>query len=315
MAYSDLLGTVTDFYESRTPSKEDRGCLNALYQASQLPTPESVVLQGVTAEIGEEAAVIALSLAKAHRIVSSSSGTPDPILYAPRIWVDVHSDVPKALSPLDSTDREILVHLVEKVRLSQGYPEVLLQREAKENGVSHLLNMAIGLGILNRTDLMMANGTKRAFLITPHFYSDLADEFGEDMCDRVKVFLDSIRNGQYYGYQSTGKISDPVVLLRALLNRGQIGPATAITTDYSVSEKAGIIRVRRTASKGGVMLLMQREIVSTGTVEPGSPRMRAAHISGGGQFSSVEQNRAEFGASTGELAEVELDVLTRLREG
>ena len=70
------------------------------------------------------------------------------------------------------------------------------------------------------------------------------------------------------------------------------------------------------------MLLRQRdtvqkvlEIVSTGTVEPGSPRMRTGHISGGGQFSSVEQSRAEFGASTGELADVELDVLTRLREG
>ncbi len=57
------------------------------------------------------------------------------------------------------------------------------------------------------------------------------------------------------------------------------------------------------------------EIVSTGTVMPGSSRLRPGHISGGAQFTSIEQNRAEFGASTGQLAEVELDILTRLREG
>lgn len=322
LAYQDLLGAVSDYYYSMNPSSEDQGCLVALAQVSELPTPESLVRQTIASTYGEEAANTSLQLVKAYGIVATSGSGDDPLLYAPRVWAGLHAKTPRALSPLDKTDREVLLHLVNRVRQNQGYPETLFRQEASQNGVIHLVNMAIGIGLVNKTELYMADGTKRAFLITPHFYSDLADEFGEDMCDRVKIFLDSIRNGQYFGSRATGKILDPEVLLKALLNRGRIGPASAIATDYIVAEKSGIIRVHRQPGEEQAFMELGQEdtvkkvleIVSSGTVEPGTPSMEVDHMSGGTLFRSIEQGRAELITDSGELGEMEYEIMKNLRE-
>lgn len=323
LAYRDLLGAVSDFYDSRTPSLEDQACLIVLEQANKLPTPESVIRQEVAKQFGEEIANVALQLSKSFNMVTTKDGGNDPLLYAPRVWTGLHDKASQALAPLEQTDREVLLHLIGRVRQSQGYPESLFKREASNNAVSYLVEMAIGIGLVNRTELYLADGVKRSFLTTPHFYSDLADEFGEDMCDRVKIFLDSIRNGQYYGSAVTGRIHNPEVLLRALLNRGEIGPATAIGTDYMVAEKAGIIRVHRaSAGRKAFMELGQEdtirkvlEVVSSGSVEPGAPHVNATHLSAGRTFKSIEQGRAELGKSSGETAEIETEILRNLREG
>ena len=323
LAYHDLLAAVSDFYDSRNPSNEDQACLIVLAMANELPQPESVIHQAVATDFGEETANTALQLAKVHGIVTSSGNGNDPLLYAPRVWASLHRNAAKALSPLDRTDREVLLHLVGRVRDSQGYPETLFQSEAEQNGAKHLVRIAVGIGLVNRTELLMAGGDKRTFLTTPHFYADLEDEFGEDMCDRVKIFLDSIRNGQYFGSRSTGRILDPQLLLRALLNRGQVGPATAIGTDYIVAEKAGIIRVQRTSGGNRAFMELRQEdtvrkvleVVSSGTVEPGTQRMDADHMSDGRLFKSIEQGRAELGGVSGELTEIEYEIMKNLREG
>lgn len=322
LAYHDLLGAVSDFYDGRQPSDEDRACLMVLELANKLPQPESYVLEAISTSFGEEKAITALQLAKAHGIVTVSGDGGDPLLYSPRVWSGVHPKATQALAPLDQSDREILAHLVNTVRSNQGYPETLFLKEASRNGATHLARIAIGIALVNRTELIMANGTKRTFLTTPHFYAELKDEFGEDMCDRVKIFLDSIRNGQYYGSMSTGRILDPELLLRALINRGEIGPATAIGTDYIVAEKAGIIRVDR-HSKGNRAFMELRqedtvqkvlEVVSSGVVEPGDSQMDANHMMDGRLFKSIEQGRAEYSGISGELAEIEHEIMRNLRE-
>ena len=323
LAYQDLLGAVSDFYDSKNPATEDRACLLVLAQANELPRPESVMRHTVASVYGEETANSALQLAKAYKIIASSGSSSDPLLYAPRVWARLHDRAAQALAPLDKTQREVLVYLINRVRNSQGYPETLFRNEASQHGAAHLVDMAIGIALVNRTELQLANGSTRAFLTTPHFYSDLADEFGEDMCDRVKIFLDSIRNGQYFGSPATGRIFDPELLLKALLNRGQVGPATAINRDYIVAEKAGIIRVQH--ASGGNRAFMELgqedtvrkvlEVVSSGSVEPTARQMDASHIADGRHFKSIEQGRAELGGLSGEVAELENEIIKSLREG
>ena len=323
LAYRDLLGTVSDFYESRKPASEDQACLSILEQASELPRPESAIHQNIASQYGEETAEKAIQLVKVFRIVTSSGNSQDPLLYAPRVWANLSRKAEQALSPLDSTDREVLVHLINRVRTNQGYPESMFRYEARQEGIEHLVDLSTGISLVNSTELQLADGTKRSFLTTPHFYTDLVDEFGEDMCDRVKIFLDSIRNGQYFGAYTTGKILNPEILLRALINRGRIGPATAIETDYIVAEKAGIIRVEREPGAAKAFMELGQEdtvrkvlqVVSSGSVEPEMPRMAAQHISDGRVFRSIEQGRAELGEVSGELAEIEYDIIRSLREG
>ena len=314
---------VYDFYEKQQPTDEDRACLNILVFASELPRPESVLRQTIAELYTEETANTALQLAKAYNIVASSGNLDDPLFYAPRIWTGLHDKAARVLAPLDLTQREILTHLINKVRKSQGYPEALLRSEAVRHGALHLVDLAIGIALMNRTELQLANGNARSFLTTPHFYDDLRSEFGEDMCNRVKIFLDSIRNGQYFGERATGKILDPVRLLRVLLNRGRIGPATAIGQDYIVAEKAGIIRVQRAPFENQFYMDLQQhdtvhkvlEIVSTGAIEPSGSSMLPSHISDGTLFKSIEQGRADLGGTSSELTELEHEIINRLREG
>ncbi len=324
LTYEQLLGAVADYYESLNPTDEDRGCLLALSIAMGMPTPESLVIHKVALSFGEEKSNVAISLAKGFNIVDvkSGSGLPEPLLYSSKVWAGAIGQASKALRNLDVTDREIILHFVDIARKHQGVPESVLRVDSKKNGAEHLLNLALGVGLLDRTEIVMDGGRKRAFITSPHFYTDLAEEFGEDMCDRVKIFLDSIRNGQHFGHPWTGRIIDPEILLGSLLRRGTIGPATAIRTDYVLSEKAGIVRVRPAGSSSrGYMDLVQEdtvkkvlEIISTGSTDPSGRVMSTSNIVEGYDFKSIEQSRVELGKQSADMAEAENAIILQLRE-
>jgi len=325
LSYDALLGYVADLYDSLNPPPEDLGCLCVLETASQLPTPESDVLHGVALIVGEEQAKRAISLAKNYKIVSvrSGKGLREPILFSERLWSHCIDKAAAALGPLKTDQRAITLHFVEQVRKYQGFPEGLLRSSARENNAEPMLDLTIGVGLLNRTDIQMADGTFRAFLTSAHFYADLEAEFGEDMCDRVKIFLDSTRNGQHFGHPWTGQILDADRLLRKLLNTGVIGPCTAIGTDWVTSERAGIIKTRRDegSSNKYYMELIQKDTVSkvhqvitTGIMDTSQSPMRASHVTEGHHFRSIEQLRAEAGELPGDLEEAERAIILKLRE-
>ena len=164
LAYRDLLAAVSLFYDSKDPAIEDRACLLVLAQASDLPRPESAIRQTVATEFGEEAANTALQLVKAYNIVAATGSSTNPLLYAPKVWAGLHAKAPQALASLDITQREVLTHLITKIRDGQGYPETILRAEAAQHGLTSLIDMAIGIGLINKTELRLIDGTKRAFL-------------------------------------------------------------------------------------------------------------------------------------------------------
>jgi hypothetical protein len=245
-------------------------------------------------------------------------------VYSERIWTHNIAKAGRALVGLSKEQRELLIALVERVHRYQGIPEGFLRGEAARSGAEHLLEVALGIGLINRTQIQMADGSTRSFLTTPHFFADLEAEFGEDMCDRVKIFLDSTRNGQHFGHPWTGRIADPDALLKKLLNAGVIGPCTAIGTDWVTSERAGIIRVRREDVGSGkcYMELVQRdavakvhELITSGTVEPAGGAMEAFHVREGLEFRSIEEARVEAGDVPEPVAEAERAIMLKLREG
>jgi hypothetical protein len=232
------------------------------------------------------------------------------------------AEAAKSLSPLSANDRAVILEFIDRVKSHQGMPESLLHLEARKHNAEHMVQLALSIGLINRTQIQMSDGSKRWFLTTPHFYADMGAEFGEDMCDRVKIFLDSIRNGQHFGSSSTGKIVSPGKLLSKLLNAGEIGPCTAIGTDYVTSEQAGIVRVRRSGvkPKQSYLELVQRDtvekvhdIVTTGSLI-GSRPMTESDISEGVRFGSIEQLRGEKAQVPAPVAEAEREIIQKLRE-
>ena len=322
LAYRDLLGAVTEFYFSRNPTDEDRACLQIVAEASRIPTPESQIRQSVATQFSEEVAGVALNLAKSYQLVAAAGQGNDQLLYAPRVWGKLNRSAGQVLAPLGNVEREVLAHLIDLVRGNQGYPESVLRHHAAQQGVLQFVDMLVGIGLLNKTELHMGDGTTQSFLTTTHLYADLSGEFGEDMCDRIKIFLDSIRNGQYFTHPGTGRILDPVRLLNALVNRGEVGPATAIGTDYLVAEKAGIVQVRQESGRALAYMELRQEdvvrkvleIVSTGITEPGSAKMNVNQMAGGVGFGSIEQSRARLGNRSAEIKEIESEIMKQLRE-
>lgn len=319
-----MLEAIADIYDDMEPTLIDRACGRILYEASRVPLPESGAMEIVTDEFDEDTARKAVAIAKNYRIVAAKSGygLKETLLYSERVWSGKMNKASKVMASLDRTDREVLSALIDQVRTYQGMPEVLIRREASQQNAESLIDLAINVGLLSRTEIIMADRTKRAFLTSPHFYAEVGDQFVDDTCDRVKIFLDSIRNGQHFGRTWTGKITDPDKLLRKLINTGEVGPCTAIGTDYIMPEQAGIVKVQRSALRRGqfVMQLLQRDtvekvhsIVITGTI-PTSGVLSASDVAQGVEFKSIEQLRPDPGQVAASIAEVERDMIRRLRE-
>jgi hypothetical protein len=143
---------VAALYDSMDPTPEDRGCIQVLEMASELPRPQSEILHAVALSLGEQPAKRAVELARSYHVVAYRSGKGLPILYSERIWKKFSAKAAQSMSPLKVDDRAVLMELVNKVRQHQGLPESLLRDDAKKNGAAHMLDFGIGIG-LNRTQI------------------------------------------------------------------------------------------------------------------------------------------------------------------
>jgi hypothetical protein len=319
LSYDHLLNAVTQLWENLGPDDVDRACIDACIACIAIPRGRSELLQQLTVTYGEETAKIAVGLLVAYKLLEQvQTGLIEPILYSPMVWKRTMAAAAPALSTLDVTSREVLLHMVNQVRQHQGLPEPVVFN------ATNLLDLGIRIGLLERTKIRTLSNADRCFLVTPHFYADVASEHGEDYCDRVKIFLDSIRNGQHYGNPVTGRITDPDRLLEVLLDRGWVGPVQAIGTGYILPEKAGIVRVEpdETNSSKYRLHLVQtdtvktvRQIIRTGSSDPGLVEMNAARLQGGTDFSASETLRARLGELPAQVAEAEAELIRVLREG
>jgi hypothetical protein len=208
------------------------------------------------------------------------------------------------------------------IRLYQGMPLTNAENWVSQQGQPDLVTFAVGIGLLDKTQIASGETAFREFLTTPHIYGELAATQGKDVCDRIRLFLDSIRHGEHYGNWYTGRISDPAVLLSKLVNSGEIGPCTAIGRDYQLVERAGIVDVKPSASRPGqfVMKLVQgdtvrlvRDIVAQkSSIVLGSVAVSGACNQSG--FVSAEASRAKLGDQPERVREAELAILRQLRE-
>lgn len=250
------------FFRSLEPTPEESLVLDILDRGIRSPTTKSDAHNALSSQ-SEELVDRALSLASGYGIVKvlDAYDMRDPVFYSPLIWGDNIAKAGKALSHLPENRRAVLLQLIDSVRVYQGIPETAAEKWAGKNGEVGLVEFAVGLGLFDRTEILTKEGGATSFLTTPHLYGELAVAHGKDVCDRVRLFLDSIRHGQHYGNWVTGKIQDPATLLGKLVDAGEIGPCTAIGRDYVLVEKAGVVSVSPSRSRPGqfTMHLVQAE--------------------------------------------------------
>lgn len=326
LTYDALLKAVTALYDDQATedSAAELACHVLLSAASRLPITQSAALKEMAAEVGDERAQLGLQLATGYRLVRACkpSAKADAVLYTDSVWERFDERAARALSGLKTDSRAALEAIVEKVRSYQGYPEELVRKWTKENNCEGMLDLAIGVNLITRTSITRGDGSSNNFLTTPHFYADVRDEFGGDNCDRLKIFLDSIRNGQHFSSSGRGKIKAPRALLSALLDRGSVGPATAIGEDYALAERAGVVRVERSGTSSRYNLVpVQKdvikktlEVIDRQALSPSAATLKATELEVKGTFVSIPENSVRLAPLQGEMREAEQDLLRALRE-
>lgn len=318
-----VLTATSHFFRSLDPTGEELAVMGIVDLGAQFPQLRSEVLSST--RLGtEETVERATGLAKAYKIVNvlEGPGVAEPVIYSPLIWGDKIGKAGKALSHLKQDRREALLGLVDMIREYQGMPAATALEWAKKQGQANLVEFAVGIGLLDKTQIISGDGGVREFLTTPHIYGELAATQGKDVCDRIRLFLDSIRHGEHYGEWYTGRISDPERLLSRLVDNGEIGPCTAIGRDYQLVEKAGVINVRPSKFKPGqfVMELVQKDTVRLVRDIVAQKTARLASSTGvfgvcnQSGFVSAEGTRATLGEQPQRVREAEQEILRQLRE-
>jgi hypothetical protein len=322
--HNAILRSTSSLFHTLDPTPEEIAVLGLLDLGIRVPTAKPDAFSQIPFE-REEILERGLELARAYNVVKvlEDRDTRDPVIYSPLIWGDNIAKAGKALSHLNANRRALLLALMEQVRQYQGLPEQQARRWARSQGDPELVDFMVGLGLLDRTQIVTRDGGRALFLTTPHLYGELAVNHGRDACDKVRLFLDSIRHGQHFGEWHTGRISDPIRLLGKLIDQGEIGPCTAIGSDYILVEKAGVVNVQQSGIRPGqyVMRLVQedtvrlirdilRQEVSPGGLGAGSGPGALMQD----RFVSAEQTRGTLGDLPEPTRRAEMEMLRSLRE-
>jgi hypothetical protein len=318
-----VLTATSQLFRSLDPTAEELAVIEIVDLGAQLLRLKSEIKARVS-DGDEDVVERATSLAKSYKIVNvlDGPGIAEPVIYSPLIWGDNIAQAGKALSHLKPDRRAILLELIDMIRLYQGMPMASATNWVAQQDQADLVTFAVGIGLLDKTQIFAGGGVSREFLTTPHIYGELAATQGKDVCDRIRLFLDSIRHGEHYGNWYTGRINEPAVLLSKLVNSREIGPCTAIGRDYQLVEKAGIINVKESSRKPGqfVMQLVQNDTVRLvrDIVAQKAPISMNSHVSAGAcsqsGFVSAEGTRAQLGVQPELVREAEQEILRHLRE-
>ena len=247
-------------------------------------------------------------------------GLREPIVYNEYMWGERAAAIYNAIHDLALDLQAQLLELLNEIQVRQGIPvDELINR-----GIGSVLQLAKKTGVIDVTAIKTREGVTKEFATTPRIWGTLGHDTLEDadIFDDVKLFLNSIRYGEVYGRRSTGRIMDPIRLLTVLLEKGEIGPATAIGKDYPLVEQAGIVSVETTASGLYVMRPRKRDVIETvvDILEHGSalplderydPSMN--NLNYPGSFITGEEIRSREADPTPPMQEALSNLLTHLR--
>lgn len=159
-----------------------------------------------------------------------------------------------AIAALDRQKQEELNALLEEVAQRPGVPPESIKISPATR------DFAIGLGLVEESEVTSPAGDAK-FLTMPRMpipsVGKEVANIDDDIFHHTKMLLSSLRFGELRSYTTRGKIQNPYVLVKALLDRDRIGPCTAIGQDYIILEMEGVIKTERATYKPGEQFYME----------------------------------------------------------
>src|SRR5260370_19588902 len=205
----------------------------------------------------------------AFGLVSVTDGTlaGSPLVFNPYVFEGDAVDAFKALEARSATERQQAQDIANRVYTCPGVP-------LPKGTDPKMVKVLIKVGVIDYSKITTTNSSKGAYFPTaPNAWGVLAKtsgsgpELSQDLVDDAKLFVNSLRYGEYYSTSDRGKIISASWIVNALLRDGAIGtlrPATAIGEDYPLAWSRGIINVVESRVYPGrySMELLKRDVVS-----------------------------------------------------
>jgi hypothetical protein len=147
-------------------------------------------------------------------------------------------------------------------------------------------------------DLLRVENSKESVLYVsrPASFSKYGNSMIEDALDLAKAFSASLAYGMTRSEYGRGKISMINALMRKLIRKEWVGPATAIGQDYQILETRRVIELKHDSGSMYYMRLLKPEIgeIALAALTTGvASELAATKLSGASitKFEGPEQNR------------------------
>jgi hypothetical protein len=284
-----------------SPSTAEVALLHSVELAAWAPLTESQHLQQVTKRgVRDSAAANGLRLALAAGINRRIKSTElnESVIFNPHVWGTGQVQIASFLRNLPPNERDALMGIVEQ---ASSRPGISLEQLTATPAV---LNGARKVGLVQAATVRSSQGSRsRTYVFSPLLQATDDGVATTEALHLRKLFVAHILFGQEQATPGYGQIRDPTVLVKKLLDRGKVGPATNIGTDYHMLEASGVVRVEPYGKSDRAYLrLLKREIVEGGLdwlkagfggiPGPGSDSVRLHQAPG--SFLSPETDRASL---------------------
>lgn len=276
-ASAPILQQTCDVWSQLHPTTEDECALDVVALGASAPLTLSdhqaaLDAMGYHPDVTKRALAAAGALGLLRRVHSADLG--EDIVFNEYVWGENAPRIAAFLNSLPADERTVLAHLSGQAMEHPGVPVTRIAGVQAE-----VMRGARKVGFIDAARVVTATNRQESFVFSPALEREMAKKNASDALHDRKLFVAHMLFGHYFGFPGTGRIDDPMVLARALLNRGTVGPATAITSDYPLLESFGIVRVRPSAMQKGRSYL---ELVKKDVVEDSLALLSAASGAGGG---------------------------------
>ncbi|MEV8118104.1 hypothetical protein AB0O69_24880 [Streptomyces xiamenensis] len=246
------------------PRNEELALLHSIEIASWAPLTKTqhldqIVRRGLTEAEAESGFKYSVAVAINRRI--NSTELNEQVVFNPHVWGTGQVQIASFLRDLPPNERDALLGICE---VSTKRPGTTLERVG---GDSAIVSSARKVGLIQAATVKSsAGGTNlsQTYVFSPLIQTDDDQATTTEALHLRKLFLAHILFGQEKAQLGLGRITDPVAIVRKLLNTGSVGPATNIRTDYHMLEAHGVVRVEESAGGRAFLKLIKEDIVRDG---------------------------------------------------
>lgn len=247
-----------------SPTRADLAFLHSVEVGALAPLAESNHLEEITKRgFSDLEANTALRLAKAVRLnlTAPSAELNETVIFSPYVWGTKNLSLAAFLQKLPPAEREALLGMSQQVLTTPGL------HMSKLIAPTGIIKSAQSAGLIQAAKVQSTTGVSSTYVFSPLLEAE------DDLCTTTeafhlrKLFVAHILFGHENSVVGGGQIRSPAVLVSSLVNKGRVGPATNIGTDYHLLEAAGVVIVEPQSTGDRAFLRLVKPEIAESALE------------------------------------------------